>query len=129
SSVTASTFTLYLNNVAQTSGISSVSISGQTITLSIATASTPQPGQTITLSYSGTGNIRSTEGGVMEAFVKREVLNLLEGNETILDDCDDGNELNNVGGIWFTFNDTKDHNNACTPGTKSTVTPLTSVLN
>ncbi|MCK9561446.1 MAG: CIA30 family protein [Bacteroidales bacterium] len=129
SSVTASTFTLYLNNVAQSNGISSVSISGETITLNIATAAIPQPGQTITLSYSGSGDIKSSEGATMEAFTKREVLNLLEGNETILDDCEDGNELNNVGGIWFTFNDQKDQEGACQSGSKSTVTPLTSSSN
>ncbi len=128
-SVTASTFTLYLNNVAQSNGISSVSISGETITLNIATAAIPQPGQTITLSYSGSGDIKSSEGAAMEAFTKREVLNLLEGNETILDDCEDGNELNNVGGIWFTFNDQKDQEGACQSGSKSTVTPLTSSSN
>lgn len=62
----------------------------------------------------------------MDAFTKIDVLNLLEGNETILDDCEDGNELNNVGGIWFSFDDTKDQNAACKKGTISTITPLSS---
>ncbi|MBK8807564.1 MAG: Ig-like domain-containing protein [Bacteroidales bacterium] len=126
-SATASTFTLYLNGSAQTGAITNVAITGTAIALTISASSTLQPGQTITVSYSGSGNITSTEGATMAAFTQMDVLNLLEGNETILDDCDDGNELNNVGGIWFTFNDTKDQNAACTPGTKSSITPLSSV--
>ena len=122
----ASKFTYYLNGTAQAaSAITAVAISGSTITLTVSVA--PQPGQTIALSYDGTGNILSTESAVMAAFTKIEVLNMLAGNETILDDCDDGNELNNVGGIWFTFNDMKDQNGACKKGTISSITPLSSV--
>jgi len=123
---TASKFTYYLNGTAQAaSAITAVAISGSTITLSVSAA--PQPGQTIALSYDGTGNILSTENAAMAAFTKIDVLNMLAGNETILDDCDDGNELNNVGGIWFTFNDSKDQNAACKKGTISSITPLSSV--
>ena len=41
----------------------------------------------------------------VDAFTKLDVLNMLAGNETIIDDVDDGNEFNNLGGIWFSFND------------------------
>lgn len=123
---TASKFTYYLNGTAQaSSAITAVAISGSTITLTVTVA--PQPGQTIALSYDGTGNILSTENSPLAAFTKMDVLNMLAGNETILDDCDDGNELNNVGGIWFTFNDAPDQNKACKKGTISSISPLSSV--
>lgn len=117
-----SNFTVYYNNVAQSGIISSVTISGKTITLNVSTA--PKPGQNITLSYNGNGNIKSTEDAAMETFTKIEVISMVAGNETILDDCEDGNEFNNVGGIWFTFNDVSDQAKACTPGTSSTISPL-----
>jgi len=119
-----STFTVYFNGTAQTT--SSVSVSGSTITVNLSTA--PTPGQTITISYSGT-SITSTEAAVLATFTNMTVLNMLAGNETILDDCDDGNDVNNVGGIWFTFNDATDQNKACTKGTTSTITPLSSPAN
>ncbi len=124
-SATASTFTLYLNGTAESGAITDVSISGTLITLTVASASAPEPGQSITLSYDGSGDILSAEGEALEAFDQMDILNLLEGNETILDDCEDGNELNNVGGIWFTFNDTPDQEGACTPGAESSIDPLT----
>lgn len=118
-----SNFTVYYNNNAQSGIVSNVKVnSDKTVVLTLSTA--PQPGQTITLSYNGSGNIKSSEDAVLEAFTKIEVLNMLAGNETILDDCEDGNEFNNVGGIWFSFNDEPDQKGACQPGTKSSITPL-----
>ena len=120
-----SNFTVYYNGNAQSGIVSNVTVnSDKTIDLTLSTP--PQPGQTITLSYNGNGNIKSAENAVLEAFSKIEVLNMLAGNETILDDCEDGNEFNNVGGIWFSFNDSPDQEKACKKGTKSSITPLSS---
>ncbi len=119
-----SNFTVYYNGTAQSGIISGVkSNSDKTVVLTLSAG--PQPGQTVTLSYNGNGSIKSSDDAVLEAFSKIEVLNMVDGSETILDDCEDGNEFNNVGGIWFTFNDTPDQNSAAKPGTKSSITPLT----
>ncbi|MCQ2607057.1 MAG: glycosyl hydrolase family 8 [Bacteroidales bacterium] len=119
-----SNFTVYYNGTAQSGIISGVkSNSDKTVVLTLSAG--PQPGQTVTLSYNGNGSIKSSDDAVLEAFTKIEVLNMVDGSETILDDCEDGNEFNNVGGIWFTFNDTPDQNSAAKPGTKSSITPLT----
>lgn len=120
-----SKFTVYYNNKEQSGIVSNVKVnSDKTVELTLSTP--PQPGQTITLSYDGSGNIKSSEDAVLEAFTKIEVLNMLAGNETILDDCEDGNEFNNVGGIWFSFNDEPDQNSACKKGSVSSITPLSS---
>jgi len=121
-----SAFTVYYNGTAQTGIVSSVSVSGSTITVNVTTA--PTPGQTVTISYSGT-TITSTDAAALATFTNMTVLNMLAGNETILDDCDDGNDVNNVGGIWFTFNDAADQNKACQKGTTATITPLSSAAN
>ncbi len=127
----ASNFTVYYNGNAQSGIISGVSISGSKVTLQLSTA--PQPGQTITLSYDGKGSINSSENAAMEAFTKMEVLNMLAGNETIIDDVNDGNEFNNLGGIWFSFDDKSNFNSKCTHpdmkrgnghGSSSTIAPL-----
>lgn len=126
SSPSGSSFTLSLNGTVKSNAVSSVSINGTQVTLNIESGSMPQPGQTISLTYDGTGGITSTQDKELAAFSDYAVLNMLAGNETILDDCEDGNELNNVGGIWFTFNDGADQDGACTPGTKSKIEPLSS---
>ena len=121
----ASKFTIYYNGSAQSGEIKSVTIgSGKDITMSLKNG--PQPGQSILLDYAGGGNVKSSDDAELAKFSKAEVLNMVDGSETILDDCEDGNEFNNVGGIWFTFNDAPDQQSACTPGTISTITPLTS---
>ncbi|MBP5583372.1 MAG: Ig-like domain-containing protein [Bacteroidales bacterium] len=126
-SASGSKFTVYYNGIAQSGAVANVSVnSDKTIVLRLSTA--PQPGQSISLSYDGSGNIKSSEGATLEAFTKIDVLNLLAGSETIVDDVDDKNEFNNVGGIWFSFddsgncNDSKSH--GCGNPTKSTITPL-----
>jgi len=120
-----SNFTVYYNGTAQSGVVSNVNVnSDKTVDLTLSTS--PQPGQTILLSYNGNGNIKSSEDAELEAFTKIEVLNMLAGNETILDDCEDGNEFNNVGGIWFSFNDSPDQEKACKKGTTSSITPLSS---
>ncbi|MCQ2959050.1 MAG: glycosyl hydrolase family 8 [Bacteroidales bacterium] len=119
----ASNFTLYYNGAEQ-NAISKVTVnSDKTVVLTLSAG--PQPGQTVVLSYNGNGNIKSSDDAVLASFTKIEVLNMVDGSETILDDCEDGNEFNNVGGIWFTFNDTPDQESAAKPGTKSSITPLT----
>ena len=120
-----SNFTVYYNGTAQSGVVSNVNVnSDKTVDLTLSTP--PQPGQTILLSYNGNGNIKSSEDAELEAFTKIEVLNMLAGNETILDDCEDGNEFNNVGGIWFSFDDSPDQSKACKKGTTSSITPLSS---
>lgn len=127
-SSSGSNFTVYYNGIAQNGIVSAVTVnSDKTVNLTLTTA--PQPGQTILLSYNGNGQIKSAEDAEMEAFTKIEVLNMIAGNETILDDCEDGNEFNNVGGIWFTFNDEPDQTKACQQGTVSKITPLSSRAN
>lgn len=124
-SSSGSNFTVYYNGIAQSGIVSGVTVnSDKTVDLTLTTA--PQPGQTILLSYNGNGKIKSAEDASLESFTKIEVLNMIAGNETILDDCEDGNEFNNVGGIWFTFNDEPDQTSACKSGTVSTITPLSS---
>ncbi len=41
----------------------------------------------------------------------------------VYDDCDDGDEITNTGGYWFTFNDKSNQLLACEPGTLSSITP------
>ena len=43
--------------------------------------------------------------------------------DIIFDDCDDGDEITNTGGYWFTFNDKDNKSIACEPGTLSSITP------
>ena len=43
--------------------------------------------------------------------------------DIIFDDCDDGDEITNTGGYWFTFNDKSNQLLACEPGTLSSITP------
>ena len=118
-------FTVFYNGNEQSGIVTNVTVnSDKTIDLTLTTP--PQPGQTIAVSYNGNGNIKSAENAVLEAFTKIDVLNMLAGNETILDDCEDGNEFNNVGGIWFSFNDSPDQNSACQKGSVSSITPLSS---
>lgn len=127
----ASNFTVYFNGNAQSGIISSVSVSGSKVSLKL--SAKPQPGQSIALSYDGNGSIKSAEGAEMTAFTKLDVLNMLAGNETIIDDVDDKNEFNNLGGIWFSFNDESNYNKNCTHnelkkngghGSSSSITPL-----
>jgi len=108
----------------ESNSISGISVSGSTITLTVADGSIPSLGKKITLSYNGNGGIESEDGGILGEFTK-SVIMLMEGSETILDDCEDGDELNNVGGVWFTFNDEKDQKKAAVPGTPSAIAPLT----
>lgn len=127
----ASNFTVYYNGNAQSGIISSVTVSSTKVSLKLSTK--PQPGQSITLTYDGNGSIKSSEGAAMSAFTKLDVLNMLSGNETIIDDVDDKNEFNNLGGIWFSFNDVSNYNKNCTHnelkkngghGSSSSITPL-----
>ena len=43
--------------------------------------------------------------------------------DIIFDDCNDGDEITNTGGYWFTFNDKSNQLLACEPGTLSSITP------
>lgn len=122
-----SNFTVYYNGNSQPGAVSGVTVnSDKTVVLTLSTA--PQPGQSITLSYDGSGNIKSSEGAKLDAFTKIDVLNLLAGSETVVDDVDDKNEFNNLGGIWFSFDDSGNCNeskqNGCGNPTKSTISPL-----
>ena len=126
-SSSGSNFTVYYNGNSQSGAVSGVTVnSDKTIVLTLSTP--PQPGQSITLSYNGSGNIKSSEGATLDAFTKIDVLNMLAGSETVVDDVDDKNEFNNLGGIWFSFDDSGNCNdskkNGCGNPTKSTITPL-----
>lgn len=132
-SATGANFTLNYNGTKQSNGISKVSVSGKTIVLTV--TAEPKAGQTITLSYDGKGNTFSSENAALEAFTDYTVMNVMSGNSTIIDDCEDNNELNNVGGIWFTYTDAANKTNgACKPQTyktgynvrESVITPLSS---
>lgn len=122
-----SNFTIYYNGIAQSGIVNTVTVnSDKTVVLTLTTA--PQPGQTITLSYNGNGSIKSAEDAALEAFTKIDVLNLLAGSETVVDDVDDKNEFNNLGGIWFSFTDSDNcassKKNGCGNPTTSSITPL-----
>ena len=121
-----SNFTIYYNGVAQSDIISNVVVnSDKTIVISLTTA--PKFGQTIELSYNGNGSITCSAGAELEAFTKHVVLNQISSN-FIFDDCNDGDEITNTGGYWFTYTDESNQKSACKTGTISSISPLSSVV-
>lgn len=112
-------FVFKINTITQTSPFSAISLDGtSTIVLDLATSVSIEPGDIMTISYTP-GTILSTEGIAMESFSNQAVTNRLAGNSTLVDDCEDMDNLNELGGAWYTYVD------ADNEGT-STIDPLTS---
>ncbi len=121
-SASASNFTVYYDGTLQ-SVVSSVSTSGTNVIVNVSKSATP--GQVIQISYNGSGNIASKSDGVkMEAFTKQSVVSMVAGSQVIIDEVSDGNEFNNLGGIWFSYNDADDGNGA--PSKVSVIEPSSS---
>jgi len=85
-------------------------------------------GQDLTIGYTP-GNIESDKGEPMVAFSDVYVKNSIAGNSIILDDCEDGNSMNQMGGVWFTYNDHEAMDGTTPAPGASIITPLTSKEN
>ena len=116
---TASAFTLKIGGTTSAGAITAIAMNGTTsIDLTIA-AGKILPGNVITIDYTA-GAIKSTATGTpsLASFTNKPVANALAGNTTLIDDCEDNNSINNLGGKWFTYTDKTD-------GGLSTITPTT----
>ncbi|MFW5850694.1 MAG: glycosyl hydrolase family 8 [Bacteroidota bacterium] len=112
-------FVFKINTITQSSPFTAISLDGtSTIVLDLATSVSIEPGDIMTISYTP-GTIESTEGIAMESFSNQAVTNRLEGNSTLVDDCEDMDNTNELGGAWYTYSD------ADNAGT-SIIDPLTS---
>lgn len=121
-SANASTFTVYYDGASQ-NVVSSVTLSGEKVIVNVSKAASP--GQVIQVSYNGEGNIKSSSDGVaMKEFTKQSVISMVAGSQVIIDEVSDGNEFNNLGGIWFSYNDADDGNGK--PSTVSVIEPVSS---
>jgi len=119
SSNEASNFTVSIEGAEQSGSVTGLStVDSKTIKLTVKEG-VIGIGQMITLNYAG-GNITSSDGADLKAFTDQYVKNSLQGNSSIIDDCEDGNALNFMGGAWFTYNDAGDNG-------ATTIEPLTSV--
>ena len=103
-------FTIYKGGVAQSSIISSMSVSGKTITLTLNNNITIESGDMLAISYNGT-YLQSEEGGTLGEIVKMTVKNNVPGGSTILADCETDKCL--LGGPWYNYDD-KNSNAAST---------------
>ena len=121
-SANASTFTVYYDGASQ-SVVSGVTLSGEKVIVNVTKAASP--GQVIQVSYNGQGSIKSSSDDVaLEAFTKQSVISMVAGSQVIIDEVSDGNEFNNLGGIWFSYNDADDGNGA--PSKVSVIEPVSS---
>ena len=102
SSTNYSGFTIYKGGVAQSNVISSMAVSGKTITLNLNNNITIEPGDMLAISYNGT-NLQSEEGGVLGNVVKMTVKNNVPGGNTIIADCETDKCL--LGGPWYNYDD------------------------
>lgn len=100
----ASEFLVAINTVNKSGAVTGITASGTNAVILTVTPGVCVAGKSIALSYSGT-SIKSSDGAALAAFKDQYVKNLLKGNSTMIDNCDDGNATNLVGGAWFTFND------------------------
>ena len=103
-------FTIYKGGVAQSNAISSMSVSGKTITLTLSNNISIESGDMLAISYNGT-YLQSEEGGTLGDVVKMTVKNNVPGGSTILADCETDKCL--LGGPWYNYDD-KNSNAAST---------------
>jgi uncharacterized protein YjdB/endo-1,4-beta-D-glucanase Y len=96
-------FSISLNGTVASNAVTGATGSGTKYTLSV-TPGTIKLGQLVTVNYSGT-SVKSTDNGVLKAITGYAVLNTMAGNETHVDDCEDGNANNFMGGAWFVYTD------------------------
>ncbi|MCQ2604936.1 MAG: glycosyl hydrolase family 8 [Bacteroidales bacterium] len=101
SSTNYSGFTVYLNGAAQSNVISSMNVSGSTITLTLKNI-TVESGDAVAVSYNGT-YLTSDQDAALGSVVKMTVKNNVPGGNTILADCETTTCI--LGGSWYTFND------------------------
>lgn len=94
-------FTIYKGGVAQSNAISSMSVSGKTITLTLNNNISIESGDMLAISYNGT-YLQSEEGGTLGNLVKMTVKNNVPGGNTILADCENG-EVTLLGGTWYSY--------------------------
>lgn len=100
SSTNYSGFTVYLNGVAQSNVISSMSVSGNTITLNLKNI-TVESGDAVAVSYNGT-YLTSDQDAALGSVVKMTVKNNVPGGNTILADCEN-DEVTLLGGTWYSY--------------------------
>jgi len=101
SSTNYSGFTVYLNGAAQSNVISSMNVSGSTITLTLKNI-TVESGDAVAVSYNGT-YLKREQDAELGSVVKMTVKNNVPGGSTILADCETTTCI--LGGSWYTFND------------------------
>lgn len=94
-------FTIYKGGVAQSNAISSMSVSGKTITLTLNNNISIESGDMLAISYNGT-YLQSEEGGTLGNLVKMTVKNNVPGGNTLLADCENG-EVTLLGGTWYSY--------------------------
>ncbi len=100
SSTNYSGFTVYLNGAAQSNVISSMNVSGSTITLNLKNI-TVESGDAVAVSYNGT-YLTSDQDAALGSVVKMTVKNNVPGGNTILADCENG-EVTLLGGTWYSY--------------------------
>lgn len=96
-----SKFTIFKNGTEQSSVISSMTVSGNTISLNLKNI-TIEPTDIISISYNGT-TLLSEKGGVLSPMIKMSVKNNVSGGDTILADCETTTCI--IGGSWYIYND------------------------
>lgn len=100
SSTNYSGFTIYKGGVAQSNVISSMAVSGKTITLNLKNI-TIESTDGISISYEG-DYLLSEEDGVLGKTVMFPVKNKVSGGSTLLADCENG-EVTLLGGTWYSY--------------------------
>ena len=118
-------FTLRINGTVRTGAFTAISRpSAREIQLTVAGTATPIPGDVITLSYSP-GTVQNTTGTLLAAFTNSPVINALAGNSVLIDDFEDNDNINNLGGTWFTYSDAGDNGASTIIPTTSSTNPFT----
>ncbi len=118
-------FKLSVNGAVSSSAITAITAKGTDAVVLTISAGVILAGQKLTLAYTA-GTIKSTDNGSLASVTGVTVKNNIAGNSTILDDCEDGNGVNQMGGAWFTYDDHEATDAGVLKPGASIVTPKTS---
>ncbi len=123
----SASFKLSINGAVSNSAITAITTKGTDAVVLTIAAGVIQAGQKLTLAYTA-GTIKSTDNGSLASVTGVTVKNNIAGNSTMLDDCEDGNGVNQMGGAWFTYDDHKAVDAGVIYPGASIVTPLTTAV-
>jgi len=112
----ASDFVVGINGADQSGAVTAIVAKGTDGIVLTVKPDVCEAGKAITLAYKGS-TIEALGGAKLEMFTDQYVKNNLLGNSTMVDNCDDGNATNLLGGVWYTYTDGND-------GGASKVVPL-----